>query len=140
MRGDLLSSLTSACLLTQCPLDHWHKNKAGVESRQGPACLHRGWCGHVRVWAAYEVTRATEGKWEVLIGGGQDWESPGLGRGWEPDSPACGFLGTDSCVPSGSPNPGPLQGWRLGALGEEGLGLGFPRDGVPGSEPFPPRG
>ena len=43
--------------------------------------------------AAYEVTRATDGKWEVLIGEWPRLGSPGVGRGWEPDSPACGFLG-----------------------------------------------
>uniref|UniRef100_A0A452F6R5 Syntaxin binding protein 2 n=1 Tax=Capra hircus TaxID=9925 RepID=A0A452F6R5_CAPHI len=31
---------------------------------QAPAyCLHRGWCGMSEMRAAYEVTRATEGKW-----------------------------------------------------------------------------
>ncbi|KAK2084894.1 Syntaxin-binding protein 2 [Saguinus oedipus] len=54
----------------QCPLQSLAQNKAGIETRVGPqlTVYVMGGLAMSDMWATYEVTRATEGKWEVLIG------------------------------------------------------------------------
>ncbi|MBZ3878818.1 Syntaxin-binding protein 2 [Sciurus carolinensis] len=49
---------------------HWHKKKVGIEARPGSTLIVyiMGCVAMSKMRAAYEVTRATEGKWEVLIG------------------------------------------------------------------------
>ncbi|KAK2510016.1 hypothetical protein MC885_000211 [Smutsia gigantea] len=90
--GGVFSKLTSAHLLRNCArFHHWHKTKAVVETRAGSRLLSYivGGVAVSELRAAHEVTKATDGKWEVLFGESQPG-SPGQGRAHSRTPP---FLG-----------------------------------------------
>ena len=117
-RGDLLPSLTSACLPRTVPA-----SATGTRTRQawrpgqGPGLLSTSWV----VWPCQRCGPPTKLPGPLMASGrcssvsGQDWGLLGWAGAGIPTLPPVGSWGTDSCAPSGSPNPGASAGLASGS-------------------------